>query len=245
MEMMLVLLLGIVAGAVGGIVGFGTSIMLMPALVWVFGPYEAVPIMAVGSVMANATRVAVWWRELDWAAVRAYAVGAVPGAALGAWTLVQLRAGLIEALLGAFFLVMIGLRRWMARRHWRIRAPHLAGAGLGIGFLTGLVVSTGPINAPFFLAYGLTRGAYIGTEALASLVVYLTKTVTFGQLGVLPLHLLVKGAIIGCSLIGGSLLSKRVVLRMAPGRFDLWMDGLLAVAGITMLASAWRAAHAG
>ena len=65
MEMMLVLLLGIAAGTVGGIVGFGTSIMLMPALVWVFGPYEAVPIMAVGSVMANATRVAVWWRELD------------------------------------------------------------------------------------------------------------------------------------------------------------------------------------
>ena len=36
------------------------------ALVLVFGPREAVPIMAVASIMANASRVAAWWREIDW-----------------------------------------------------------------------------------------------------------------------------------------------------------------------------------
>ena len=36
MDFALVLLLGLVAGTVGGVVGFGTSIMLMPALVVVF-----------------------------------------------------------------------------------------------------------------------------------------------------------------------------------------------------------------
>lgn len=58
MDLALVLLLGLVAGTVGGVVGFGTSIMLMPALVLVFGPREAVPIMAVAAIMANASRVA-------------------------------------------------------------------------------------------------------------------------------------------------------------------------------------------
>ena len=52
MDLALVLLLGLVAGTVGGVVGFGTSIMLMPALVLVFGPREAVPIMAVAAIMA-------------------------------------------------------------------------------------------------------------------------------------------------------------------------------------------------
>ena len=49
MDFALVLMLGLVAGTVGGIVGFGTSIMLMPALVLVFGPREAVPIMAIAA----------------------------------------------------------------------------------------------------------------------------------------------------------------------------------------------------
>ena len=82
MELALVLLLGLVAGTVGGVVGFGTSIMLMPALVLVFGPREAVPIMAVAAIMANASRVAAWWREVDWRATAAYSVTGVPAAAL-------------------------------------------------------------------------------------------------------------------------------------------------------------------
>ncbi|HSI52960.1 MAG TPA: sulfite exporter TauE/SafE family protein, partial [Ramlibacter sp.] len=46
LDFVLVLILGLVAGTLGGIVGFGTSIMVMPALVLVFGPRQAVPIMA-------------------------------------------------------------------------------------------------------------------------------------------------------------------------------------------------------
>src|SRR3569832_2937945 len=86
------LALGLVAGTLGGIVGVGTSIMLMPALVLVYGPKQAVPIMAVGSILANASRVAAWWREVDWRTVLAYSVTAMPAAALGARTLLVLPA---------------------------------------------------------------------------------------------------------------------------------------------------------
>jgi len=95
MDLALVLLLGLVAGTVGGVVGFGTSIMLMPALVLVFGPREAVPIMAVAAIMANASRVAAWWREVDWRTTTAYSVTGVPAAALGAHTLLNLPPGVV------------------------------------------------------------------------------------------------------------------------------------------------------
>ena len=155
MDFALVLILGLIAGAVGGIVGFGTSIMLMPALVLVFGPREAVPIMAIASIMANASRVAAWWREVDWRVTAAYSATGIPAAALGARTLLTLSPGVVEMALGIFFIGMIPVRRWMARQHWKPTLWHMAGVGAVIGFITGIVVSTGPINAPFFLAYGL------------------------------------------------------------------------------------------
>ena len=68
MDWAIVLALGLVAGTVGGIVGFGTAIILLPALVIVFGPREAVPIMAITAILANLSRVGVWWREVDWKA---------------------------------------------------------------------------------------------------------------------------------------------------------------------------------
>jgi uncharacterized membrane protein YfcA len=240
MEFALVLALGLVAGTLGGIVGFGTSIMLMPALVLVFGPLEAVPIMAVASIMANASRVAVWWNQVDWRAVGAYSVTGFPAAALGAATLLALPARAVEVSLGAFFIAMIPVRRWMARREWRLGLWHLAALGVVIGFLTGIVASTGPINAPFFLAYGLVKGAYLGTEALSSIAVYVAKAITFRSLGALPWDAFAKGVIVGTSLVAGAFIAKSFVLQLDASRFRLLMDGLLLVAGGTML---WAAAR--
>jgi hypothetical protein len=57
--------------------------------------------------------------------------------------------------------------------------------------------SVGPLTAPFFLAYDLTRNAYIGSEAACALIAHLTKTAAYGA---------------------GELLSGRVLLlRLAPG----------------------------
>jgi uncharacterized membrane protein YfcA len=240
MEFALVLVLGLVAGTVGGVVGFGTSIMLMPALVLVFGPREAVPVMAIASIMANASRVAAWWREVDWRATAAYSATGIPAAALGARTLLILPPGIVEAVLGVFFIAMIPVRRWMARQHWKLNAWHLALVGAAIGFLTGIVVSTGPINAPFFLAYGLVKGAYLGTEALGSLAVYLAKAVTFRSLGAWPVEVIGKGLIIGSSLVAGAFIAKRFVLQIPAEKFRLMMDGLLLIAGMTMLWAALR-----
>ena len=160
MEFALVLLLGLVAGTLGGIIGFGTSIMVMPALVLVFGPQEAVPIMAVASVLANASRVAAWWREIDWRAVAAYSSTGFPAAALGAATLLVLPTRTVEFVLGAFFIAMIPARRWMARRQWQLRLRHLAVLGAGIGFLTGIVASTGS---------SLMAGAFIAKHCVRQL----------------------------------------------------------------------------
>ena len=239
MDYALVLILGLVAGTLGGMVGFGTSILLTPALVLVFGPRDAVPIMAVASIMANASRVAAWWREIDWRAVGAYSVTAVPAAALGAATLVVLPARSIEAVLGLFFIAMIPARRWMAHRDFKPRLWQLAAVGAGIGYLTGIVAATGPINAPFFLAYGLVKGAYLGTEAMGSLAMFVAKAVTFRGLGALPLDTLGKGLIVGSSLVVGAFIAKRFVRRIDADRFRLLMDGLLLAAGLTML---WAAA---
>src|SRR4026207_2573661 len=77
LDLLAVLLLGVVAGTLGGVIGFGSSIMLMPVLVILFGPREAVPIMAVAALLANASRVLVWWRDVEWWAFAAYSATGV------------------------------------------------------------------------------------------------------------------------------------------------------------------------
>lgn len=238
MDYALVLLLGLAAGTLGGIVGFGTSIMLMPVLVLVFGPRQAVPIMAVASIMANLSRVAAWWREVDWRTTLAYSATAMPAAALGARTLLALPTGVVEAVLGAFFIAMIPVRRWMLQQAWRLNRWQMAAVGAVIGYITGIVVSTGPLNTPFFLMHGLVKGAYLATEALSSVAVYLAKAAAFRTLGALPWEAVGQGLIVGSSLMAGAFIAKRYVRQLDAQRFRLVMDGLMLAAGLVMIGAA-------
>ena len=239
MDFVFILAVGLVAGTLSGIVGFGSSIMLMPVLVIAFGPRQAVPIMAIAAILANLSRILVWWRDVDWRACAAYSASAAPCAALGAATLLALPARIIEAALGVFFIAMIGVRRWMAARDLKLRLAQLAAIGVPVGYLTGIVVSTGPLTAPIFLATGLVKGAFLSTEAAASLAVYVAKAAVFRGFGALPIEIVAKGLIIGATLMAGAFIAKRFVLRMDAARFRLLMDGLMLLSGATLLGAAF------
>lgn len=239
MEYAFILAVGLAAGTLSGIVGFGSSILLMPVLVVAFGPLQAVPIMSIAAILANLSRIAVWWREVDWRAVGAYAVTGAPFAALGAATLLALPTRIIEAALGLFFIAMIGIRRWMAAHRLRVGLVQLALIGVPVGYFTGIVVSTGPITAPVFLAAGLVKGAFLSSEAAASLAVYLAKAAVFRSFGALPLDIVAKGVITGSTLMAGAFIAKRFVLQMDPGQFRLLMDGLMLASGLVLLGAAF------
>src|SRR6201994_406965 len=212
--------------------------MLMPVLVYEYGPKEAVPIMAIAAVMANLSRILAWWREVDWRACLAYSVTGIPAAALGARTLLALPSHAVDISIGVFLIAMVPARHWLARHELKANLWHLAIGGAVIGYITGIVVSTGPLSVPLFLFYGLTKGAFLATEAASSLGLYLSKSVIFQRFGALTADVALEGLIAGSSLMFGAFIAKRFVLKLDPNVFRLVMDGIMLAAGITML---WNA----
>ncbi len=240
LPLLLVCLLGLGAGVLGGVIGFGTTIMLMPPLVHVYGPIQTVPIIALIAIVANLARVGLWWRSIDWRVCAIYGATSVPAVVLGAHTLVRFNARLIELLLGGFLLLMIPARRWLRRQDFRLHLWHMALVGAAIGYLTGLVASTGALNTPFFLAFGLLKGAYIGTEAASSLALFLAKGAAFQQLGIIDASATARGLLIGAFVLAGSTLSKRFVLKLPESRFVQLMEGVMLVSGLSILGMAWQ-----
>jgi len=236
----LVLIVGFVAGTVSGIVGTGATIILLPILVFAFGPREAVPMMAVVALMSNFAKITSWWKEIDWRAVGAYALGGVPAAALGARTLLILPERVVDLALGLFFLAMVPGRRWLATRNISLGFAGLALAGASIGFLTGVVVSTGPLSVPAFTAYGLVKGAFIASEAAGSLALYISKAITFRQLGALPLDIVAKGLISGSAVMAGTYTARLIVERLSVVTFQRLLDGVMIFSGLALLWAAIR-----
>jgi uncharacterized protein len=239
-EYLVILALALAAGTLSGVVGTGSSLILMPFLVVFFGPKHAVPIMAIAAIMGNLGRVLAWRRLVDWRAVGAYSATAIPGAAWGVHTLLALPARAVDVALGVFFISMIPARRWLARRELRVTPLHLALIGGPIGFITGIVVSTGPLTVPIFVAYGLDKGAFLSTEAAASLAVYCAKVVAFGALGALPLEVVFQGLLCGSGLMAGAFVGRQFVLRISADLFKRVLDALMLVSGASLLWAAVR-----
>ena len=141
----------------------------------------------------------------------------------------------VDISIGLFLIAMVPVRHWLARHHFKLSLWHLAIGGAVIGYLTGIVVSTGPLSVPLFLFYGLTKGAFLATEAASSLGLYVSKSVTFQRFGALTPDIALQGLIAGSSLMFGAFIAKRFVLQLKPDVFRLVMDGIMLAAGLSML----------
>jgi uncharacterized membrane protein YfcA len=228
--------LGLGAGVLGGVIGFGTTIILMPALVYFYGPIQAIPVVALVATVANLSRIFLWWSVINWKVCFVYSVTAIPAVILGVKTLITLNDRLVEITLGLFLILLIPIRRWMRQQNFYLKLWQMSLVGAGIGYLTGIVATTGAINTPFFLAFGLSKGAFLGTEAASTLSILFTKGITFHQLGFLNATAMVQGLLIGSCVLVGSIFSKKIVLALPEKKFLLLMELVMLISGVSILA---------
>ena len=98
--------------------------------------------------------------------------------------------------------------------------------------ISAIVGVVGPFMAPFFLAYGLVRGAYIGTEALATVVMHVVKLGVYGGYELLSFGILLLGLAIGAVMFLGSYIGKRILNKMPEKFFPYVIEAVLIVAGL-------------
>jgi uncharacterized membrane protein YfcA len=234
-ELLLVAAAAFIAATLAAVAGCGGAAVLLPVLVASFGVRDAIPILTVAQLIGNGSRVWFNRRELQLPVVGWFALGAVPFAFAGGLLFASAPLSPLTRLLGLFLLLTVA---WRHLRPGPPRRPPLrsfALIGALFSFLSALLGSVGPLMAPFFLAYGLVKGAYIGTEALSTVVMHVTKLVAYGQASILTLRSLAIGVALGPLMVVGSALGKRIVDRLPERAFVLLIEAVLVVAGLSFL----------
>ncbi len=125
-------------------------------------------------------------------------------------------------------------------RRVRPRPPRLSphafvavGAASGLG--SALVGSVGPLTAPFFLARGLVKEAYIGTEAASAVIMHAAKLVAYGIGALLSLRVVVLGLLLAPATMLGTWVGRHVVRRISERAFVLVVEVGLLVSAVLLL----------
>lgn len=235
------LLLGtgaLAASTLAAVTGFGGAAVLLPLLVLTIGVRDAVPLLTVAQLIGNGSRAWLNRGDLDFRVVRWFALGGVPLAFAGGLLFAKAPLPGLIRLLGLFLLLAVAWRRLGRRPSAPLPLRSFALIGAASSFLSALVGSVGPLMAPFFLAFGLVKGAYIGTEALATVVMHATKLVAYRQAAVLTLPTTLVGLALGPLMILGSWAGKQVVDRLPVPWFVLLVEVTMTVAGILFIVRA-------
>ncbi|WP_211226805.1 sulfite exporter TauE/SafE family protein [Amycolatopsis benzoatilytica] len=217
------------------VAGFGGGVLLLPVFTVLFGLRVAVPVLTLAQLSSNGSRVWFNRRELRWRLIGWFALGAVPCAVAGGLLLAHAPLSPLKRVLGVFLIGVVVWRR--LRRPPRPPAePSFAAVGAASGLGSALLGSVGPLTAPFFLALGLTRGAYIGTEAASALTMHFAKIAAYGAGDLLTRQVLLLGAALTPATLLGAWAGKKVVGRISERGFVLLVELGLLAAGALFLA---------
>ncbi len=220
---------------VGSVAGSGGTLVLLPVLVWFFGIRDAIPIITIANLSANLSRVLINRREIVYPVVGWFVLGTIHLSMSGAYVFIITAPETLTRMLGAFLILVIAWRRMRPAPPKRYPTSWFLPLGAVFGFLEGILGSVGPLMAPFFLAFGLVKGAYIGTDALATVAMQVSKLTVFGASDLLPASIIATGLTLVPFMILGTLVGKRMLDRLSERVFALVLESLVLIAALIFL----------
>lgn len=230
----LLLFCGWLAATVSGAAGFGGALLLLPVLAFTVGGKAAVPILTVAQLLGNLSRAGFGWRDIRWRPALLFGLGAVPASLLGSRLFVAMPSALVLRGIGVLLLAVVALR------HTRLggrEVPErlLAPAGAGVGLVSAVAGSAGPLGAAVFLSLKLEPQAYVASEAVTAVLMHLTKSLAYGRYAALSPGDFLRGLLIGSSLVLGSWTGRKLISRLPERWFSPLVESLLVVSALTLL----------
>ncbi|MGW7531833.1 sulfite exporter TauE/SafE family protein [Amycolatopsis sp. NPDC054798] len=229
------------AGFIGGLTGFGASLVGTPLLLLIGLPLPQVVVINLITTMI--TRLAVLHRERDhiaWRRVAVLGAASLPGAAAGALTLHLLPPHALRILAGTV-VILSGLR--LLLRPTREAHPATPIKQTVAGLLGGYLSTTTSLNGappavllasakvPPRTFVGDLAGYFVVTNCLSLLLL-----VTAGQFDTTDLA--ARLPVLVLAALAGNILGGRLIGRVPRALFDRAIVGLIVVSGVVTMISA-------
>lgn len=230
------LIFGLIAWFFSTVAAGGAATLLIPVIAFFLGAQMVAPVISVAALLANPSRAFMFRKNIDWQVILYLLPGSIIGAIFGAWSLTHINVQFIQILLG-LFLISYVLQDKLSKSKLSIKMKisWFFPLGFSVSFLSGLIGATGPVHNPFMLSYGLVKERLVGTKAINSLIMQLTKLISYGAFGALSIQIASYGIVLGAGAIVGVFLARNHLENIDIMQFRQYTLALIFICGIAML----------
>ncbi|MBX6331283.1 MAG: sulfite exporter TauE/SafE family protein [Gemmatimonadaceae bacterium] len=229
---------GVIAGAIAAVAGFGIGSLLTPTLGVETGTKLAVAAIAIPHFVGTALRFWMLRRYVDRRVLLGFGLASAAGGLAGALAHTRASSRGLAIVFGALLIIAASseLTGWIQHVRWGRRAAWVAGALSGI--FGGLVGNQGGIRSAALLGFDVPKEAFVATATAIALAVDFARMPVYlatqwrAIAAVWPLVLTATAAV-----VLGTVLGTRALRHLPQRTFRRIIAVLLLALGIYMIAA--------
>ena len=234
-ELAVILVVALIGQSLSGVAGFGAGVIVLPVLVWFYGPVVAVPVVAIFQIMGTVARIWLSRQGMNWKLVGWFAAGSLPFALFGSFLFISADTVLLTRIMGGGMIALVALTQLPWAKRVRMTLWGFPPLGASAGFLASVMGIPGPFAPVFFLAYGMRPQEYMATFSLSMFLIQLPKVAVYGAGDLLTP--LVAGLGIGLGLVGiwGAYFGAKILRRVPDRVYTVGINIMVVAFGVLFL----------
>lgn len=207
------ILLGVLlASIIGTTTGFGTSTILVPALLLFFPLSEVLLFVGVVHWFGNLWKMYFFRKGKSLALLMSFGIAGAIGSFIGARLTISVDQEALQRLLGAFLIGYSVFIYWKPNAKLAKNSLTSTVGGMLSGISSGIFGVGGAIRGTFLSAFGLKKATYLFTAGAIGFIIDSTRLVTYWQQGFVLSELKMEWLVLGIPLsLLGAWIAKKLV----------------------------------
>ena len=223
--------------SLSGIAGFGGGVIVLPVLVWLYGPAVAVPVVAIFQLIGTSIRVWLSRDSINWKVVAWFAAGSTPFAILGSFLFIAANNDVLIRIMGGGMIALVVLTQLPWSKRVRMKLWGFLPLGGASGFLASVMGIPGPFAPVFYIAYGLKPREYMATFSMGMFLVQVPKLAVYSTGDLITPFVAGLGLSLGAVAMGGAYYGARMLRRIPDKMFAIGINVIVFAFGVLFLAT--------
>ena len=221
--------------SLSGIAGFGGGVIVLPVLVWLYGPAVAVPVVAIFQLIGTSIRVWLSRDSINWKVVAWFAAGSTPFAILGSFLFIAANNDVLIRIMGGGMIALVVLTQLPWSKRVRMKLWGFLPLGGASGFLASVMGIPGPFAPVFYIAYGLKPREYMATFSMGMFLVQVPKLAVYSTGDLITPFVAGLGLSLGAVAMGGAYYGARMLRRIPDKMFAIGINVIVFAFGVLFL----------
>ena len=221
--------------SLSGIAGFGGGVIVLPVVVWLYGPAVAVPVVAIFQLIGTSTRVWLSRDSINWKVVAWFAAGSIPFAILGSLLFIAANNDVLIRIMGGGMIALVVLTQLPWSKRVRMKLWGFLPLGGASGFLASVMGIPGPFAPVFYIAYGLKPREYMATFSMGMFLVQVPKLAVYSTGDLITPLVAGLGLSLGAVAMGGAYYGARMLRRIPAKMFAIGINVIVFAFGVLFL----------